>query len=289
LDLLRPAHRRGQTARAVRRLPAGSRLRAAEGLRRPLRPPAHPQGGLRGAVQPHLHRGGEGGPVSGYGSRRRQGRPQPPAAEGPEGEGGVDGQGQDAGVAGRTGAAGGRVGGAASGAGAEPPRAGPAGGGSRARAGGGRFMTWPPRPDGPIDPHVRAFLDDVAENPDDPAPRLVFADWLAERDDPRAELLRLQAECLRGDEEGVEARVQAWLEKHGRDWLGELPPPSGGYSLRLEWGRLEVMGHLADVFLNEPELRGLRHALGEGWFRFFRLTDWDDEQIGEAAGLGLLS
>jgi uncharacterized protein (TIGR02996 family) len=151
-------------------------------------------------------------------------------------------------------------------------------------------MTWPPDPDAPTDEHVRAFLDDVSDHPEDVAVRLVFADWLAERDDPRAELLRLQAEHLRGTErKEVEPRVRAWLEKHGRDWLGELPPPSSGYSLCLDYDLLEVMGYLADVFLHKPELRGVRHALGEGWIRFFRLTFWSDRQIEAASGLGMLS
>src|SRR5262249_5730792 len=43
-----------------------------------------------------------------------------------------------------------------------------------------------------------AFLKDVIDRPDDDAPRLAYADWLMERDDParraRGEFIRLQCE-----------------------------------------------------------------------------------------------
>ena len=38
------------------------------------------------------------------------------------------------------------------------------------------------------------FLAQIAANPDDDALRLVYADWLEERGDPRCELIRLEAE-----------------------------------------------------------------------------------------------
>ena len=36
------------------------------------------------------------------------------------------------------------------------------------------------------------FLQDIVDHPDDPTTRLIYADWLEERDDPRSELIRLQ-------------------------------------------------------------------------------------------------
>jgi uncharacterized protein (TIGR02996 family) len=39
-----------------------------------------------------------------------------------------------------------------------------------------------------------AFLRSIAENPDDDTPRLVFADWLDEHDDPRGEFIRVQCQ-----------------------------------------------------------------------------------------------
>jgi uncharacterized protein (TIGR02996 family) len=40
----------------------------------------------------------------------------------------------------------------------------------------------------------KTFIDAIAENPDDDTARLVYADWLEDRGDPRAEYLRLEVE-----------------------------------------------------------------------------------------------
>lgn len=42
-----------------------------------------------------------------------------------------------------------------------------------------------------------AFLRAILENPDDDAPRLVFADWLDERQDPRGQFIRVQCALAR--------------------------------------------------------------------------------------------
>ena len=46
-------------------------------------------------------------------------------------------------------------------------------------------------------PDEVAFLQVIRDNPADEATRLVYADWLAERDDSRAEFARLSGEFLR--------------------------------------------------------------------------------------------
>ena len=43
------------------------------------------------------------------------------------------------------------------------------------------------------------FLNAIEANPCDPTPRLIYADWLDERGDPRGELLRIQEELRRVD------------------------------------------------------------------------------------------
>src|SRR5258708_6541651 len=43
-----------------------------------------------------------------------------------------------------------------------------------------------------------SFLRAIADNFTDDAPRLAYADWLAERRDPRAEFIRLQQELRQG-------------------------------------------------------------------------------------------
>ena len=80
----------------------------------------------------------------------------------------------------------------------------------------------------PKDPLLQAVLDD----PDDDAPRLVYADWLQERgrpgDEDRAEFIRLQVQ-LAGMEPGdpkrraLEKREEALRNVHETAWRGELP------------------------------------------------------------------
>lgn len=63
----------------------------------------------------------------------------------------------------------------------------------------------------------------IVEDPDDIGPRLVYADWLMERGDPRGEFI--VAQC-RADDESLEpgertewtVRAEELLAKHGRDW-----------------------------------------------------------------------
>jgi uncharacterized protein (TIGR02996 family) len=61
-----------------------------------------------------------------------------------------------------------------------------------------------------------AFLDAIADNPDDEGPRLIYADWLEERGDPRAEYLRLDRQLLvrQADDEGSLALVARFQELH---------------------------------------------------------------------------
>ena len=72
-----------------------------------------------------------------------------------------------------------------------------------------------------------ALVAAIAAAPDDDAPRLVFADWLAERGDLRGELIHLQvarAAMRAGDERAkpTQARIDEFLEAHRTAWLGKL-------------------------------------------------------------------
>lgn len=54
-----------------------------------------------------------------------------------------------------------------------------------------------------------AFLRAIREAPDDPAPRLIFADWLEEQGDPRCEIIRLYAEYReKGGAEGLDRVIE---------------------------------------------------------------------------------
>jgi uncharacterized protein (TIGR02996 family) len=75
-----------------------------------------------------------------------------------------------------------------------------------------------------------AFLRAIGEAPADHTIRLVFADWLEERNDPRAELVRVQvrlrelplAERLTSD---LRARAKALRTGFPEYWLARLDPP----------------------------------------------------------------
>ena len=80
-----------------------------------------------------------------------------------------------------------------------------------------------------------SFLAAIHAAPHDPAPRLVYADWLEERGDPRAELLRVQCELVRtwsyADERpDLGKRLQELRKQFDPDWVAEVrscttPPP----------------------------------------------------------------
>jgi uncharacterized protein (TIGR02996 family) len=69
-------------------------------------------------------------------------------------------------------------------------------------------------------PEESAFLRACFAAPDDAAPRLVYADWLDERHDPRAEAVRLAERVRRLDPESASRQRLALGEVLGRgDWL----------------------------------------------------------------------
>jgi uncharacterized protein (TIGR02996 family) len=58
------------------------------------------------------------------------------------------------------------------------------------------------------------FLQAIQENPNDPAPRLVYADWLEERGDVRGEFLRLEHQLTQIPQRLAQLRAQIdpeWL------------------------------------------------------------------------------
>jgi uncharacterized protein (TIGR02996 family) len=114
------------------------------------------------------------------------------------------------------------------------------------------------------------LLAAIHADPHSDAPRLVYADYLHERGDPRGELISLQFKPSLTDREKV--RERSLLEKHMRKWLGALAPvvsSTEAYSkTRFERGFLAV----ADLYLNcakklpltyrAPEWATVREVLG---------------------------
>ena len=78
----------------------------------------------------------------------------------------------------------------------------------------------------------QAFLRAICENPNDDAPRLVYADWLEERGRAeRAEYIRIQIE-LAGvpstkQNQALRDRERALYQAHGIEWYAELPKLPG--------------------------------------------------------------
>ena len=70
------------------------------------------------------------------------------------------------------------------------------------------------------------FLHGIMENPEDDTLRLVYADWLEERGDPRGELIRVQcaiAAMKREKDQGwgpLRSRERKLLKQHLKIWLG---------------------------------------------------------------------
>jgi uncharacterized protein (TIGR02996 family) len=78
-------------------------------------------------------------------------------------------------------------------------------------------------------PDEEAFLRAICEHPDDDLPRLIYADWLDERGDPRGEFTRVQIErqrfkCAKSDPRNrtLLAREKALLRKHRAQWIERL-------------------------------------------------------------------
>jgi uncharacterized protein (TIGR02996 family) len=101
-----------------------------------------------------------------------------------------------------------------------------------------------------------AFLSAVIDRPDDDTLRLVYADWLQERGDPRAEFIRVQVALARAAPDdphlgALRSRERELLDAHAHDWCA----PHGLEPERCEFRRgfVEAVDLRADEFLKDPE------------------------------------
>jgi uncharacterized protein (TIGR02996 family) len=102
----------------------------------------------------------------------------------------------------------------------------------------------------PTPAEEQPFLDEIIAAPDDDAPRLILADWLEERGDPRAEFIRVQCRLAKmtGDEaayDALEDREAELLAVHGSQWLKRQPALPG-----IAYG---AVGYLRDFSLCEHD------------------------------------
>ncbi|HEY2147185.1 MAG TPA: TIGR02996 domain-containing protein, partial [Pirellulales bacterium] len=75
--------------------------------------------------------------------------------------------------------------------------------------------------------HGDAFLQAILADPEDDAPRLIYADWLEERGDPRGEFIRLQCalERLSATDPArpdLEDEAGDLLYQHEQEWTAPL-------------------------------------------------------------------
>jgi uncharacterized protein (TIGR02996 family) len=116
-----------------------------------------------------------------------------------------------------------------------------------------------------------AFLETIAASPDDDAPRLIYADWLDERGDPRSTFIRLQCAIERMDVDDrrrpeLEDEAEDLLAAHGQEWAAPLHGQATNWRYRR--GFIEHVEAEGDVFLRGVDrwfsalpLRSLRLSL----------------------------
>lgn len=101
------------------------------------------------------------------------------------------------------------------------------------------------------------FLEEIQQGPDDDAPRWIYADWLEERGDPRAEFIRVQCEVARCAATGspppaeLAARERELLDERRRACLAELAP-LGVRDVRFSRGLVEKVHCVGSQVLERP-------------------------------------
>lgn len=101
-------------------------------------------------------------------------------------------------------------------------------------------------------PDDSAFLAAIHAAPDDDAPRLVYADALVERGDPRGELIQLQCTLASVDEDDprwhrMRRRERALLKEHLATWTKEVVAGAKNVEIELRRGFPEVVRGTAET------------------------------------------
>jgi uncharacterized protein (TIGR02996 family) len=101
-----------------------------------------------------------------------------------------------------------------------------------------------------------ALLAAVYANPEDDAARLVYADCLQERDDPRGEMIALSFKAIQQSLTKHDKRtLTALIRRHERDWIGPL------FDATLKSSREYERGFLSKCTMNGMALRQRDAAL----------------------------
>ncbi|MBA3398105.1 MAG: TIGR02996 domain-containing protein [Deltaproteobacteria bacterium] len=114
---------------------------------------------------------------------------------------------------------------------------------------------------------IDELLHAVYANPDDDAARMVYADALMDRGDPRGELITVQTRLVEHpDDRALRAREKELLETHGKTWLGDLA------RIVIGGGRFE-RGFLAECRLDSAKLDHVKQLVGHpAWSTVHTLT-----------------
>lgn len=105
-----------------------------------------------------------------------------------------------------------------------------------------------------------SFLAAIFANPDDDAPRLMYADWLTERGNPRGEFIRVQIEMSRPQDRrsevyrGLRGREAELRIRHRNEWLGCPTRRMKGCTFRR--GFVETV-RISNILLPNAELERL--------------------------------
>lgn len=99
-----------------------------------------------------------------------------------------------------------------------------------------------------------AFLVAIRDEPDDLTPRLVFADWLEERGDPRGEFIRLQCLLSQMDEddpaaEAFQHRTDELFDRHEDEWVSD--PPDVAEEMAIDFSK---DGNFSQMFVSGGKL-----------------------------------
>jgi uncharacterized protein (TIGR02996 family) len=126
-----------------------------------------------------------------------------------------------------------------------------------------------------------AFLRSIHDAPDDDAPRLVFADWLEERGDPRGEFLRLQTERAAWvpdvhRRDAMHRREAELMTAHQAEWLGELAGLCQSWRFRRGFTYISME---ADRFLSPDFRRRGPRLLRDAWVGGFTLLNLRSEHL----------
>lgn len=132
-----------------------------------------------------------------------------------------------------------------------------------------------------------AFLHNILAHPDDDAPRLIYADWLDEHNDPRGEFIRIQCALAQLSDEDprrwpLEQREQDLLREYKVKWL---PESVGRYQYVFRRGFIEEIALSPEEFLIDADrlfeqipIRSL-HLHRRDW----RRRDRPDDSPGQVA------